>query len=162
MEAETVAAAPAGNGGTLLPTQDFVRQLLDRLELTHTVDVEGDLVAPWKDYRMYFMFRGAGDQRLFSVRTFYDRPFRPEDKPKLYEWIDDWNRNSLWPKVCTFTPEDGQIRMIGEAQTLIGMGVGPEHFVTCVVSWIEGSIEFDRHVTRLLGLADDSEAESEN
>ncbi|MEW2166955.1 YbjN domain-containing protein [Streptomyces sp. NPDC007084] len=143
-----VEAAP---GEPLVPDQDLVRQLLDQLQLKHSVDDEGDLVAPWEEYRMYFMFRGEGDEQVFSVRTFYDRPYPPEDKPKLYEWIDDWNRRTLWPKVCTFTPEDGQIRLVGEAQTLIGTGVDVQHFVSCTVSWVQGSIEFERHMLELLG-----------
>lgn len=148
-EQPVVEAAP---GEPVIPNQDLIQQLLDQLQLKHTVDDEGDLVAPWEEYRMYFMFRGSDDERVFSVRTFYDRAYPPEDKPKLYEWIDDWNRRTLWPKVCTFTPEDGQVRMVGEAQTLIGTGVDPQHFVSCTVSWIQGSIEFERHITHLLGL----------
>jgi hypothetical protein len=136
----------------LIPDQGFVEQLLDQLQLKHTLDEEGDLVAPWQDFRVYFMFRGSQDEHVFSVRTFYDRPFPAEDRPKILEWVDEWNQRTLWPKVCTYTPEDGQVRLVGEAQTLIGMGVDPQHFVACTVSWIQGCLEFDRFLAQKLGL----------
>jgi hypothetical protein len=152
VQAEPVTLRLPEGAGPLIPDQEFVTQLLEQLQLKHTVDDEGDMVAPWQDFRVYFMFRGGQDEHLFSVRTFYDRPFPPEDKAKVLEWIDDWNQRTLWPKVCTYTPEDGQFRLVGEAQTLIGTGVDPQHFVACTVSWIQGSLEFDRFLAQQLGL----------
>ena len=100
------------------------------MELKYVVDDEGDLAAPWEQFRTYFMFRGEGDQQVFSVRTFYDRPHQIEAKPQLLESIDDWNRRTLWPKVYSHTHDDGTVRLIGEAQMLIGTGVSLEHFVS--------------------------------
>ena len=68
------AAAAAGPAGPVVPDQDLVKQLLDQMELKYVVDDEGDLAAPWEEFRTYFMFRGEDDQQVFSVRTFYDRP----------------------------------------------------------------------------------------
>ncbi|MGW2562285.1 YbjN domain-containing protein [Streptomyces sp. NPDC001514] len=148
------AATPTLPGQTtsLIPDQTVLQQLLDQLQLKHTIDDEGDLLAPWADFRIYLMFRGSEEQQVFSVRTFYDRPFPPEDRPQLLEWVDEWNQRTLWPKVCTYTPDDGQIRLVGEVQTLIGTGVDPQHFVACTVSWIQGSLEFDRYLAQRLGL----------
>ncbi|CAM5234380.1 hypothetical protein SGLAM104S_08851 [Streptomyces glaucescens] len=64
---------PQGPAGPVVPNQDLVKQLLDQMELKYVVDEEGDLAAPWELFRTYFMFRGEGDQQVFSVRTFYDR-----------------------------------------------------------------------------------------
>lgn len=153
---------PQGSGGPagpVVPDQELVKQLLEQMELKYVVDDEGDLAAPWEEFRTYFMFRGEEEQRVFSVRTFYDRPHSIEDKGKLLESIDDWNRRTLWPKVYTHTHDDGTVRLIGEAQTLIGMGVALEHFVSSTVSWVRASIEFDKWLVDALGLEKDAEAD---
>lgn len=143
--------------GPVIPDQEMVKQLLDQMELKYVVDEEGDLAAPWETFRMYFMFRGEKEQQVFSVRTFYDRPHAIEDKPLLLEAVDDWNRRTLWPKVYTHTHDDGTVRFIGEAQMLIGTGVGLEHYVSSTVSWVRASIEFDRWAVERLGLEKSAE-----
>jgi hypothetical protein len=150
---------PSGGApsGPVIPDQDLVKQLLDQMELKYVVDDEGDLAAPWEDFRTYFMFRGEDDQQVFSVRTFYDRPHSIDDKVQILESIDDWNRRTLWPKVYTHTHDDGTVRLIGEAQMLIGTGVALEHFVSSTVSWVRASIEFDKWLLEQLGLEKDVE-----
>jgi hypothetical protein len=149
----------SGPGGPVVPDQELVKQLLEQMELKYVVDEEGDLAAPWEEFRTYFMFRGEEEQQVFSVRTFYDRPHPIEDKLKLLESIDDWNRRTLWPKVYSHTHDDGTVRLIGEAQLLIGTGVSLEHFVSSVVSWVRASIEFDRWLVEQLGLEKDAESD---
>nr|WP_240963952.1 YbjN domain-containing protein [Streptomyces sp. C1-2] len=143
---------PGPPPGPVVPDQDLVKQLLDQMELKHLVDEEGDLVAPWEQFRTYFMFRGEDDQAVYSVRTFYDRPHKIDDKPALLEAIDDWNRRTLWPKVYSHTHDDGTVRLIGEAQMLIGQGINLEFFVSSTVSWVRAAIEFDRWLAEQLGL----------
>jgi hypothetical protein len=146
---------PGGPAGPVVPDQDLVKQLLEQMELKYVVDDEGDLAAPWEEFRTYFMFRGEDEQQVFSVRTFYDRAHAIEDKPALLESIDDWNRRTLWPKVYSHTHDDGTVRLIGEAQMLIGTGVSLEHFVSSTVSWVRAAIEFDRWLVEHLGLEKD-------
>ncbi|MFJ7268843.1 YbjN domain-containing protein [Streptomyces sp. NPDC099050] len=141
-----------GPAGPVVPDQDLVKQLLEQMELKYVVDDEGDLAAPWEDFRTYFMFRGEDEQQVFSVRTFYDRPHKIDEKPQLLESIDDWNRRTLWPKVYSHTHDDGSVRLIGEAQMLIGTGVNLEHFVSSTVSWVRASIEFDKWLVEQFGL----------
>lgn len=152
----------AGDGpaGPVVPDQDLVKQLLDQMELKYVVDDEGDLAAPWEEFRTYFMFRGEGDQQVFSVRTFYDRPHSIDEKHALLESIDDWNRRTLWPKVYSHTHDDGTVRLIGEAQMMIGTGVSLEHFVSSTVSWVRASIEFDKWLVDQLGLEKDVESDA--
>ncbi|MBT2451858.1 YbjN domain-containing protein [Streptomyces sp. ISL-43] len=144
-----------GPAGPVVPDQDLVKQLLEQMELKYVVDDEGDLAAPWEDFRTYFMFRGEGEQQVFSVRTFYDRPHKIDEKAQLLESIDDWNRRTLWPKVYSHTHDDGSVRLIGEAQMLIGTGVNLEHFVSSTVSWVRASIEFDKWLVEQFGLEKD-------
>ncbi|KUM70151.1 YbjN domain-containing protein [Streptomyces curacoi] len=144
---------PGPPPGSVVPDQDLVQQILDQAELKYVVDDEGDLAAPWEQFRTYFMFRGEGDELVFAVRTFYDRPHTMEEKPRLLESIDDWNRRTLWPKVYSHTHDDGTVRLIGEAQMLIGTGVTLEHFTCSTISWVRAAIEFDKWLAELLGLA---------
>ncbi|MFD5424843.1 YbjN domain-containing protein [Streptomyces sp. NPDC127084] len=154
---------PGPAPGPVVPDQDLVKQLLDQMELKYVTDDEGDLAAPWEDFRTYFMFRGEDEQQVFSVRTFYDRPFDIADRAQILDTIDDWNRRTLWPKVYTHTHEGDEgdegaeggkpsLRLIGEAQMLIGTGVSLEHFVSSTVSWVRASIEFDKWLVEQLGL----------
>jgi hypothetical protein len=129
-----------------------VKQLLDQIELKYVVDDEGDLVAPWEQFRTYFMFRGEGEQAVFWVRTFYDRPHKVAEKLQLLESIDDWNRQTLWPKVYTHTHDDGSVRLIGEAQMRVDTGVDINHFVSSTVRWVRAAIEFDEWLVKQLGL----------
>jgi hypothetical protein len=154
---------PADDSGRslIVPDQELVKRLLDQMELKYVVDDEGDLAAPWEEFRTYFMFRGEGDRQVYSVRTFYDRPHSIDDKPRLYEALDDWNRRTLWPKVYTHTHDDGSVRLIGESQMLIGVGVGVDHFVASTVSWIRAAIEFDTFLMEALGMAKDVMPEPE-
>lgn len=145
----------------IIPDQELIKQLLDRMKLKYTVDKQGDVVAPWKRFRTYFMFRGNEQQRVLSVRTFYDRPHTLDDKPRLLESLDEWNRRTLWPKVYTHTNDEGVVRMIGEVQMLVGMGVAPDHFVNSLVSWVRAAIEFDKWLAEQLGLAKDDDEEPE-
>jgi len=151
----------SGPNGPIIPDQELVKQLLDQMELKYVVDEEGDLAAPWEEFRTYFMFRGEEEQQVFSVRTFYDRPHAVGDKPRLLDAVDDWNRRTLWPKVYTHTHDDGTVRLIGEAQMLIGTGVSLEHFVSSVVSWVRASIEFDKWLLEESDLKDDVESSTD-
>jgi hypothetical protein len=143
---------PQGPAGPVLPDQDLVKQLLDQMELKYVVDEEGDLAAPWEQFRTYFMFRGEADQAVFSVRTFYDRPHQIEDKARLLESVDDWNRRTLWPKVYTHTHDDGVVRLIGESQMIVGMGVNLDFFVATTANWTQAAVQFDQWLADRLGL----------
>ena len=153
------APEPAGPPAVIRPDQDLVKQLLEQMELKYVVDEEGDLAAPWEDFRTYFMFRGENEQAVYAVRTFYDRAYSIDDTARLLGIADGWNRQTLWPKVYTHTHDDGTVRLIGEAQMLIGLGVNLEYFVSSTVSWVRASVEFDQWLTQQLGLAKDADAE---
>lgn len=151
---------PAGPPPVIVPNQALVAQVLDQMQLKHVVDEEGDLAAPWEGFRVYYMFRG--DQKeLFAIRTFYDRPYPLERKVELLDLIDEWNRDTLWPKVYTHTHEDGVVRLIGESQMIIGTGVSLEHFVTTTANWTQASVGFEQWMIERLGLQDEIENEGD-
>ncbi|MGO4431596.1 YbjN domain-containing protein, partial [Streptomyces sp. MCAF7] len=65
-------------------------------------------------------------------------------------------------KVYSHTNDDGTVRLIGEAQMLIGTGVSLEHFVSSTVSWVRASIEFDKWLVEQLGLEADIESDGDD
>lgn len=142
-----------GGAPVIKPDQDLVKQLLDQMELKYVVDDDGDLAAPWEGFRVYFMFRGD-NQELYAVRTFYDRAYSIDSKTEMLEVVDEWNRDTLWPKVYTHTHDDGVVRLIGESQMVVTGGVNLEHFVSSTASWVQASIAFDQWLTERLGLED--------
>ena len=124
------------------------------MELKYVVDDEGDLAAPWEEFRTYFMFRGEEEQQVFSVRTFYDRPHAIDEQAAAARG----DRRLEPPHAvaeglhATPTTTASPVRLIGEAQMLIGTGVSLEHFVSSTVSWVRASIEFDKWLLERLGL----------
>jgi hypothetical protein len=128
----------------VIPDQDLVKDVLEQMKLSYMVDQDGDLGAQWAGFRTYFVFSGEDKQEVYSVRTYYDRAYPIEDRPRLLDAADDWNRRKLWPKVYTFTHDDGSVRLIGESQMPIGTGVALKHFVATTVNWVCAAIEFDR------------------
>jgi hypothetical protein len=134
----------------VVPDQALIKDLLEQMEIKHFVDEDGDLAAPWENFRTYFMFRGEENQRVLSVRTFYDRVHTLDDKSRLLDVIDDWNRRSLWPKVYSHTGDDGVVRLIGESQMLIADGVGRGQFFQTTATWIRAAEEFDRWLAEQL------------
>jgi hypothetical protein len=148
---------PSGQDGpppVVVPNPELVTQLLDQMELKHAVDEEGDLLAPWDGFRVYYMFRGE-QKELFAVRAFYDRPHPIEKKAELLEALDEWNRETLWPKVYTHTHDDGVVRVIGESQMIVGMGVNLDYFVAMTANWTQAAVGFDQWLVERLGLATD-------
>jgi hypothetical protein len=71
---------------------------------------------------------------------------------QLLDQMEHWNRRTLWPKVYSHTHDDGTVRLIGEAQMLIGTGVDLNHFVSSTVSWVRAAIEFDKWLVEQLGI----------
>ena len=142
---------PQGPPPIVKPDPELVANLLDQMGVKHGTDAEGDLVATWPGFRVYAMFRG--DQKeLFAIRAFYERAYPLQEKPELLDVIDEWNRDTLWPKVYTHTNEDGVLRLIGEAQMVIPMGVNIDFFVSTTANWLQSSIGFHSWLAERLGL----------
>jgi hypothetical protein len=145
------APQPVGPPPIVRPDRDMVTQLLDQMEIKHAVDEESDVYAGWEGFRVYFMFRGEAPQDIYAVRSFYDRKYPAERKAELLEAIDEWNRDTLWPKVYTHALEDGELRLIGEAQLIIGNGVNIDYFAGQTVNWTQAAVGFNGWITDRMG-----------
>lgn len=127
------------------PDQELIKEILDELDLEHTLDAEGDLAISTAELTIFFLFGSEGD--LFTVRTFYDRHYSVDEKPMLLTALNEWNADTMWPKVYAFTPDSGVIRVIGDSQLYIGAGVTREHLSTVVAHWVRFAIRFHRWLT---------------
>ncbi|WP_370096871.1 YbjN domain-containing protein [Streptacidiphilus sp. MAP12-20] len=152
---------PQGPPPVIIPDADLVKQLLDQMELKHGVDDEGDVVAPWEDFQIYFMFRGE-QKELFAVRAFYNHSVELAGKHGLLEALDEWNRETLWPKVYTHTHDDGVLRVVGETQMIVGMGVNINYFMAMVVNWVQASVTFNQWMNERLGLVQDVDGKGDD
>ena len=146
---------PPGPPPIVKPDADLIADLFTQMELKFGTDADGDIVASWEGFRLFAMFRGD-NKELFAIRTYYDRPYELERKPEILAIVDDWNRETLWPKVYTHTHDDGVVRLIGESQLAAPMGVNIDFFVGTTVSWIQASIGFNEWLKGRLGLEDET------
>jgi hypothetical protein len=135
------------------PDQDLVKEILDELDIEYALDPEGDLAIPTAELSVYFLFGAEGD--LFTVRTFYDRHYSVDQKPMLAMALNEWNADTMWPKVYTFTQDSGTVRVVGDAQLYVGAGVTREHLITVIAHWVRYSIKFHRWVTDRLAFETD-------
>ncbi|GAA1993417.1 YbjN domain-containing protein [Catenulispora subtropica] len=142
---------PQGPPPIIKPDDNLVGDLFEQLGIKYTTDPEGDIVASWPGFRVYAMFRGE-HKELFAVRAFYERAYPLEEKQELLDVIDEWNRDTLWPKVYTHTNEDGVLRLIGETQMVVPQGVNIDYFVGTTVNWVQASVGFHGWLAERLGL----------
>ena len=127
------------------PDRELVEEILNELELGYTVDSEGDLAIATPQLTVYFLFGQEG--ALFTVRTFYERKFSVADKPKLLTALNEWNVDTVWPKVYAYTQDNGVVRVIGDSQLYCGAGGTREHLTTVIAHWTRSAIRFHRWLT---------------
>jgi hypothetical protein len=142
---------PQGPPPIIKPDQNLIGDLFEQVGIKYGTDDEGDIVASWPGFRVYAMFRGD-TKELFAVRAFYERAYPLEEKQELLDVIDEWNRDSLWPKVYTHTNEEGVLRLVGETQMVVPQGVNVDYFVSSVMNWVQASIGFHGWLADRLGL----------
>lgn len=124
------------------PDQELIIEILNELDIDFTFDSDGDLAISTDALTVFFLFGSEGD--LFTIRTFYERNYSIDEKPLLLTALNEWNTDTMWPKVYAFTPDNGAIRVIGDAQLYIGAGVTREHLTTIVAHWVRFAIKFHR------------------
>jgi len=142
---------PAGPPPIIKPDDNLIGDLFDQVGIKYGRDAEGDIVASWPGFRVYAMFRGE-NKELFAVRAFYERAYPLEEKQELLDVIDEWNRDTLWPKVYTHTNEEGVLRLIGETQMVVPQGVNVDFFVASTMNWVQASVGFNGWLAERLGL----------
>ena len=88
----------ATSGGALEPvSNDRLARLFDETEVSYGRDPEGDLGGYWDDH--LFTFWHAGEEgEFFQVRGRWMRGVPESEFARVLEFVNDWNRDKLWPK----------------------------------------------------------------
>ncbi|GLX00775.1 YbjN domain-containing protein [Microtetraspora sp. NBRC 16547] len=135
------------------PDQELIREILDELDLEHALDSEGDIAISTAELTVFFLFGSEGD--LFTIRTFYEKHYSVDDKPMLVTALNEWNADTMWPKVYSFTQDSGVMRVVGDSQLYVGAGVTREHLTTVVAHWVRSALKFHRWLTDRLAFETD-------
>ncbi|MCD4549492.1 YbjN domain-containing protein [Schaalia sp. lx-260] len=116
------ATVPATQAPTseLLPTptlepisQERLITLFDKEEWHYEIDADGDLGGRWDNGIFYFLFAGNEKEILhISSRMREEIPEECADDFKVF--IEDWNRDKIWPKAYYVYTDGGQLHLHAE------------------------------------------------
>lgn len=138
--------------GLVTPDVGLVRQVLEELELSYQVDERGHVSTRWKGYSLFLQFHGD-DTEHYSVRSIYDRTYAVADKPAIRAVLDEWNRDSLWPKSYTATGDDGTVIVVSEATMRVDGGVSRAQFTATTTAWLHAAASLHLWLAQRLPLA---------
>ncbi|MDT0309751.1 YbjN domain-containing protein [Streptomyces sp. DSM 44917] len=137
------AAGGRRTNAVSMPYADLVKLLLTQMNIKFAEDPQGNLLARWARYRMFFLLTGEERQRTLTLRAVYERAHGVDDKAGLLLLTDEWNHSRPWPKAYTHTSDDGTVRVVGDATLPLSAGVGFEHLVASIAGWIRAAGELD-------------------
>lgn len=88
-------------------TVDRFPPVLESMELNFGKDDDGDLIAGFEDFYMWFMVEAEPDNPVLRLTATWD--YRPpvETRPALLEAINKWNSESYTPRAVLLTPPEG-------------------------------------------------------
>jgi hypothetical protein len=138
--------------GLVTPDVGLVCQVLDGLELSYQVDERGHVATRWKGYSLFLQFHGD-DREHYSMRTIYDRTYAVGDKAAIRSVLDEWNRDSLWPKSYTATGDDGTVIVVSEATMRVDGGVSRAQFAAATTAWLHAAAALHLWLAHRLPLA---------
>jgi Putative bacterial sensory transduction regulator len=142
----------ASHPDLVTPGLGLVRQVLEELGLSYRVDSRGHVATRWQAYSLFLQFHGD-DAEHYSVRTIYDENYSVDDKPAIRTVLDEWNRDSLWPKSYTATGDDGTVIIVSEATMRVDGGVSRAQFVATTTAWLHAAAALHQWLAQRLPLA---------
>lgn len=113
----------------------------------YAIDEEGDVGAQWGETLVFFLLRGDAQEILnVTGRLVIPIPADKTDEARLF--VEDWNRDKLWPKVFYYFDDQERFRVAGEvvidhehgasdAQLLQHLRCGISSMTQCFDSLIE-------------------------
>lgn len=92
-------AADSSNPGELSPlSKERISQILTEMDVTHSTDNDGDLVAGFEDAGVFFFVTPGKRGEILCVRGIWAGVLPPEKYGEVSEFCQDWNRQTLFPK----------------------------------------------------------------
>lgn len=102
-------------------TREAVSTVLDDWAAHYRVDDDGDVVGYWDGNLFVFLVRGGADRTLLSVRGRWARQLPLDHRAELLDVVDEWHRDTLWPK-CYLREEDDELAVYTELNVPLGRG----------------------------------------
>lgn len=123
------------------PTMTEVATILTDLGVRYTVDTDQDLCTRWEGCRIYLMLAGA-ERSALRAMVVLERTRGIEDKPRLVDLADDWNRSRLSAKAYTSVGDDGRVGLRAEYVFDFEVPVPRQMLVLTVRRWIVSLLRF--------------------
>lgn len=115
------------------------------------IDNEGDLGGNWDDNQFYFMFRGS-DAEILHIQSMWHTTLDIEHLEEVRLFIDEWQREHLWPKCYHRISDEGRIRVFAEHTVDLEFGATDDQLMQQVRCALGTCTQFFDQISRALGV----------
>lgn len=91
-------------------TRERVRRVCDDQQWKYEVDEDGDVAGSWNGEPFYFIIAGDHDE-ILQVSSRLTRPIEEFEVDTARQFVDDWHRDKIWPKLALGQDSEGTIRL---------------------------------------------------
>ncbi|MFV0427945.1 MAG: YbjN domain-containing protein [Arachnia sp.] len=78
-------------------SRDRIKQILEQLEVTYSVDSDADIGAGWEEGSFFFLVEGQSEE-LLCVRGQWRGRLTAGEYPEAVMACNEWNQQTRWPK----------------------------------------------------------------
>ncbi len=111
MDSKDVEVPLSGASSAVAPiTQERLKAILDSQKWKWFVDNDGDLGGIWDGNTFFFLIVGD-DTTILRVQGYLNRSFSLRHLDEVREFILEWHRRTLWPRVTYRITDDGDLRI---------------------------------------------------
>ncbi len=122
-------------------TQERMKALFDQEKWSYFVDNEGDLGGIWDGNQFFFLQRGD-DNEILHVTARWHHTLPIEHLDAIRNFLNEWNKQKLWPKVFHRIGDEGRISLIAEHAADWEHGVTDEQLALTVHCALSTSLHF--------------------
>ena len=91
-------------------TRERVQRICDEQKWNYEVDGDGDVAGSWNGEPFYFIVAGDHDE-ILQVSSRLNRPIEEFEVETARQFVDDWHRDKIWPKLALGQDSEGVIRL---------------------------------------------------
>lgn len=124
---------------------------------SYGVDDDGDVRALWDGNIFYFFVMGRSEEVL-QVRGRWKHGLDPALKASVWEFINDYHRDRLWPKAYT-VESDGELSVYTEMTVDLEHGVADDQLGQLISCGLFTALHFLEALGEHLGVVDETDDE---